>query len=61
MTGLTTGVTTIHRKNLATLVFEPAGSIEWASDTNATVYFGLEEVSDHCSRIVPLFTTWNFM
>jgi len=44
MTGLTTSVTTIHRKNLATLVFEPAGSIEWSSDTNATVHFGLEEV-----------------
>ncbi|KAH7920276.1 hypothetical protein BV22DRAFT_814079 [Leucogyrophana mollusca] len=44
MTGLATGITTYHRKNLITLVFETAGQIEWTSNTNATVYFGIDEV-----------------
>jgi len=44
MTGSTTGATTFHRQNSATLVFENAGSIEWTSNTNATVYFGMDEV-----------------
>ncbi|KAJ3761650.1 hypothetical protein FB446DRAFT_714070 [Lentinula raphanica] len=44
VTGLSHGLTTFHRQNLATNLFEPAGQIEWSSDHNATAYFGLEEV-----------------
>jgi hypothetical protein len=60
MTGLTNATTTFHRKNLsmcpeniygsrlsptaATLIFETAGQIEWSSNSNATVYFGIDEV-----------------
>ena len=46
MTGHNIGVTTFYRKNLATLVFETAGHIEWLSDSNATVHFGIDEVMD---------------
>ncbi|KAF9076369.1 hypothetical protein BDP27DRAFT_1313222 [Rhodocollybia butyracea] len=42
--GSTQGLTTFHRQNLATCIFETAGQIDWLSDHNATVYFGLEEV-----------------
>ncbi|OSX59197.1 hypothetical protein POSPLADRAFT_1040916 [Postia placenta MAD-698-R-SB12] len=45
VTGNNTGVTQIHRKNLATQVWEPSGHIEWTSAAAATVYFGgLERV-----------------
>jgi hypothetical protein len=44
MTGLATGVTTFHRKNMTTLVFETAGQIEWISNSNVTVHFGIDEV-----------------
>ncbi|PCH41426.1 hypothetical protein WOLCODRAFT_131910 [Wolfiporia cocos MD-104 SS10] len=44
-TGTTTGVTSIQRKNLTTQRWENAGQIEWTSNTNATVYFGIERVS----------------
>lgn len=37
-------MTTFHRQNLATQVFETAGQIEWLSNTNATIYFGVEQV-----------------
>ncbi|KAJ4472307.1 hypothetical protein J3R30DRAFT_3660141 [Lentinula aciculospora] len=44
VTGLSHGLTTFHRQNLVTNIFETAGQIEWSSDYNATVHFGLEEV-----------------
>ncbi|KIK65447.1 hypothetical protein GYMLUDRAFT_258198 [Collybiopsis luxurians FD-317 M1] len=44
VTGLAHGLTTFHRQNLTTSIFEPAGQIDWSSDYNATIYFGLEEV-----------------
>ncbi|KAJ4492985.1 hypothetical protein C8J55DRAFT_220177 [Lentinula edodes] len=44
VTGLSHGLTTFHRQNLTTNIFETAGQIEWSSDYNATVHFGLEEV-----------------
>ncbi|KAJ3803073.1 hypothetical protein GGU11DRAFT_671288 [Lentinula aff. detonsa] len=44
VTGLTHGLTTFRRQNMATNIFETAGQIEWSSDHNATIYFGLEEV-----------------
>ncbi|KAJ3811812.1 hypothetical protein EV368DRAFT_73710 [Lentinula lateritia] len=44
VTGLSHGLTTFHRQNLTTHIFETAGQIEWSSDYNATVHFGLEEV-----------------
>ncbi|KAF5393870.1 hypothetical protein D9757_000186 [Collybiopsis confluens] len=47
-TGLTRGLTTFHRQNVATGIFETAGQIDWLSDYNATVYFGLEEASHTC-------------
>ncbi|KAF8211290.1 hypothetical protein K438DRAFT_1568740 [Mycena galopus ATCC 62051] len=45
--GPASGVTTFQRKNLVTNVWEPAGEISWASNsnTNATVYFGTDEVN----------------
>ncbi|TFY79399.1 hypothetical protein EWM64_g4609 [Hericium alpestre] len=43
-TGLSIGVTTFHRKNTTTSKWETAGEIEWSSDTNATVHFGIDEV-----------------
>ncbi|RDB22512.1 hypothetical protein Hypma_010386 [Hypsizygus marmoreus] len=45
VTGLNIGVTTFYRQNLQTQVFETAGAIEWLSKSNATVQFGIEEVS----------------
>ncbi|KAA1466135.1 hypothetical protein DENSPDRAFT_830884 [Dentipellis sp. KUC8613] len=44
-TGLAIGVTTFHRKNTSTSKWETAGEIEWSSYTNATVHFGIDEVS----------------
>ncbi|KIJ70281.1 hypothetical protein HYDPIDRAFT_104967 [Hydnomerulius pinastri MD-312] len=44
MTGHQTGTTTYHRKNLSTVIFETAGQIEWFSPSNATVWFGVDEV-----------------
>ncbi|KAJ7591234.1 hypothetical protein C8J56DRAFT_781949 [Mycena floridula] len=43
LTGLSTGVTTFRRYNPQTSGFETAGQVEWRSDTNATVHFGLEQ------------------
>lgn len=37
-------MTTFYRQNLDTRVFETAGQIEWMSNINATVQFGIEEV-----------------
>ncbi|KDQ64744.1 hypothetical protein JAAARDRAFT_28384 [Jaapia argillacea MUCL 33604] len=45
ITGMTSGSTTFHRKNRATLVWEPAGQIEWSSNSNAMIQFGIDEVS----------------
>lgn len=45
VTGLSIGVTTFFRKNPATNVYDTAGSIEWLSNTNAIVHFGINEVS----------------
>ncbi|KAG6855029.1 hypothetical protein C0991_005958 [Blastosporella zonata] len=39
------GMTTFARRNLQTSVFEPAGEIEWLSNRNATIHFGIEEIS----------------
>ncbi|KAH7887919.1 hypothetical protein F5I97DRAFT_1926327 [Phlebopus sp. FC_14] len=44
MTGHATGTTAYNRKNLSTLVFETAGYIEWHSNSNATVWFGVDEI-----------------
>ncbi|KAF8897360.1 hypothetical protein BD779DRAFT_1465568 [Infundibulicybe gibba] len=44
ITGLTTGDTTFYRRNMNTNVFEPAGQIQWMSDSNVTVGFGIDEV-----------------
>ncbi|RPD61923.1 hypothetical protein L226DRAFT_571316 [Lentinus tigrinus ALCF2SS1-7] len=44
-TGLTTGVTSIQRKNAETQLWENAGQIEWSSNTSGAVYFGVERVS----------------
>ncbi|KAJ7499087.1 hypothetical protein FB451DRAFT_24977 [Mycena latifolia] len=43
--GPSSGVTTFQRVNLNTSVWEPAGEISWTSNTNATVHFGIAEVS----------------
>jgi hypothetical protein len=49
VTGLSIGVTTFFRKNPATNVYDTAGSIEWLSNTNAIVHFGINEVIHvHC-------------
>jgi len=45
MTGSSSGVTTYHRKNMNSLIFERSGQIKWSSNTNATVEFGVEVVS----------------
>ncbi|GLB33630.1 hypothetical protein LshimejAT787_0105140 [Lyophyllum shimeji] len=45
VTGMNIGMTNFYRQNLQTTVFEPAGAIEWLSNENATIQFGLEEVS----------------
>ncbi|KAG1715926.1 hypothetical protein ID866_1215 [Astraeus odoratus] len=42
--GYTTPTTTYRRKNLNALMWENAGRIEWSSSTNATVWFGVDEV-----------------
>ncbi|KAI0773932.1 hypothetical protein C8Q74DRAFT_797720 [Fomes fomentarius] len=44
-TGVTTGVTSIQRKNTETGLWENAGQVEWSSDTSGAVYFGVERVS----------------
>ncbi|ETW84312.1 hypothetical protein HETIRDRAFT_416015 [Heterobasidion irregulare TC 32-1] len=44
-TGMPIGGTTFHRKNLNTMKWETAGEIEWTSNTNARIYFGIDEVS----------------
>ena len=51
LTGLVSGATSFHRQNLKTGVFETAGSIEWFSNHNATVTFGVNQVP---SKILPL-------
>ncbi|KAI0723381.1 hypothetical protein C8Q76DRAFT_722680 [Earliella scabrosa] len=43
--GLTTGVTSMQRKNAETQLWENAGQIEWTSNTSGAVYFGVERVS----------------
>ncbi|KAF9045893.1 hypothetical protein BDZ89DRAFT_1108754 [Hymenopellis radicata] len=43
ITGLVTGSTSFHRQNLKTAIFESAGSIEWFSNHNATVTFGVNQ------------------
>ncbi|KAF9008881.1 hypothetical protein BDQ17DRAFT_1349122 [Cyathus striatus] len=43
-TGFSAGVTTVTRKNLNTNVFETAVEIDWKSNINATIYFGVEEI-----------------
>lgn len=45
VTGMNIGMTNFYRQNLQTTIFEPAGAIEWLSNVNATVHFGLEEVT----------------
>jgi hypothetical protein len=40
------GLTTFYRQNLATLVLETAGHVDWLSNSNATVHFGIDEVRD---------------
>ncbi|OCH88303.1 hypothetical protein OBBRIDRAFT_94950 [Obba rivulosa] len=45
LTGVTTGVTSIHRRNLATQRWENAGEVEWTNNWTAHVYFGLERVN----------------
>ncbi|KAH9951774.1 hypothetical protein B0H21DRAFT_190956 [Amylocystis lapponica] len=45
VTGSASGVTSIQRKNTTTQRWENAGQIEWASDSNASVYFGIERIS----------------
>ncbi|KAH7903778.1 hypothetical protein BJ138DRAFT_1167630 [Hygrophoropsis aurantiaca] len=44
-TGHGPGITTYHRKNMITLLFDTAGQIEWTSNTSATAYIGADEVS----------------
>ncbi|KAF5370121.1 hypothetical protein D9758_001222 [Tetrapyrgos nigripes] len=43
-TGLKTGLTTFHRQNLQTNIFEIAGQIDWLATYNCTVSFGVDEV-----------------
>ncbi|OJA20888.1 hypothetical protein AZE42_00881 [Rhizopogon vesiculosus] len=43
--GSSSGTTTCHRKNMISLAFDNIGHIRWSSNTNATVRFGVEEVS----------------
>ncbi|KAJ8595342.1 hypothetical protein M405DRAFT_728213 [Rhizopogon salebrosus TDB-379] len=43
--GSSSGTTTYHRKNMTSLAFECAGYIHWSSNTNATVCFGVDELS----------------
>ncbi|KAK0191264.1 hypothetical protein F5146DRAFT_1047887 [Armillaria mellea] len=43
VTGLVAGLTTFHRQNLVTNIFETAGQIEWLSNSNATVQFGINQ------------------
>ncbi|KAF5388034.1 hypothetical protein D9615_000230 [Tricholomella constricta] len=45
VTGMNIGMTNFYRQNLETTVFEPAGAIEWISNENATIQFGIEEIS----------------
>ncbi|TFK43350.1 hypothetical protein BDQ12DRAFT_709150 [Crucibulum laeve] len=42
-TGLANGMTTFYRKNAITPVLETAGQIEWLSEYNAIVHFGLDQ------------------
>lgn len=44
ITGLTTGVTTFHRMNFATNLWEIAGQIEWSSNYSAFITFGVDRV-----------------
>ncbi|TDL29283.1 hypothetical protein BD410DRAFT_779645 [Rickenella mellea] len=43
-TGTPNSVTTFHRWNAATSVWELAGEIAWTSDANATIHFGATSV-----------------
>ncbi|THV03273.1 hypothetical protein K435DRAFT_827117 [Dendrothele bispora CBS 962.96] len=44
VTGLKTGLTTFQRHNLKTDIFETAGQIDWLSNYNCTISFGIDEV-----------------
>ena len=51
-------MTTFHRQNLQTHVFETAGQIEWLSNSNAMIHFGLDQVGsfvDQWTRRPTLF------
>lgn len=43
-TGSQTGVTSVERKNPSTERWENAGHIDWSSEANGHVYFGMERV-----------------
>ncbi|KZT26983.1 hypothetical protein NEOLEDRAFT_1062011 [Neolentinus lepideus HHB14362 ss-1] len=45
LTGLSSGVTTFQHKNLTTGIWDSAGQIDWTSNYNATVTFGIDEVN----------------
>ncbi|EPQ59599.1 hypothetical protein GLOTRDRAFT_103596 [Gloeophyllum trabeum ATCC 11539] len=45
LTGLSSGVTTFQRRNLTTNVWDSAGQIDWTSNSNATVTFGIDDVN----------------
>lgn len=45
MTGLSTGLTSVQRRNLNTQILETACEIAWSAETNATISFGVEESS----------------
>ena len=42
--GTSTGVTSFHRMNFETRLYEAAGHIEWSSNHSAVIYFGIERV-----------------
>ena len=44
-TGTHTGVTSIERRNQSAQRWENAGHIDWSSDANGNVYFGMEKVT----------------
>ncbi|TFK56119.1 hypothetical protein OE88DRAFT_1731742 [Heliocybe sulcata] len=45
LTGLSSGVTTFQHRNLTTGIWDTAGHIDWTSNSNATVTFGLDQVN----------------
>ncbi|KAH9853768.1 hypothetical protein C2E23DRAFT_727831 [Lenzites betulinus] len=44
-TGLNTGETSFHRRNMQTQIWENAGHVEWSSPINGSVHFGVERIS----------------